>query len=299
MFKGVCSREWQPYYGDPAKNTTVQNTGHIWGDPHIRFDNLSIISGVWFVSNDSDIIIEPNVWHSVDGIKSYKRCSDCDHWQAYFDSVNITTTIDESEDMITANVYVALKWYYHRQSCHVAGDDIYCNDLFKNTTERAVFTTTAKKPVVSDLLKSNSTAHIVYYNKTHAPITYIGVKTSNSTIITTYMYENHTAIKYHAIGVVQDDYVAFVNDTTVWEIDQGQSVLTRRGDAAVVIGRFNMSNLSIDVSTPYTTHQIDEYDFTTVESGKPQVGLLIRIMLILIVSVGAIIYVIGVLKRSL
>lgn len=298
-FGGVCSRDWHPFYGDPAVESTVRNHKHIWGDPKIRFENVSIINGKMYIEKDSAMIIDANVWHSVDEIDSYKTCKKCDRWVSCFDSVNTTMTNTISDGIVTVNVDATLKWYYYRRSCHISGDDIVCYDHFRNTTETARFTTTAAMPNVIDVPQVNCTAYITHYNYSRSPVAFIDVETPEPVIKITFTYNNTSIVKHNSVGWLHDTYIEFANNSIIWQADSNQTVMSRRGDSAVVVDRnFTASNLTITLNTPYSQHNVTNFTLTVVEQEKPRVGLLVKLLAVLAASAAAIVMVVGVLRRS-
>ncbi len=292
-FKGVCARDWHPFYGDPSANHTIQNVKHIWGDPKIRFENASVIDGKTHIRNGSDMIIDTNIWHSIDEIEPYKTCRRCDRWIPYFDSLNVTTATSESSNLVTVDVNAVLKWYYYQRDCCISGDTITCYDLFRNTTERATFTVSAEKPVVIDTSTiENISAQITVYNNTFDPYMTIRVDVPDNITETTFVYKNNTAKHFHKLGWVHDSMVEYLDHPT-WKTTPHQTMVCSLGDQCLIRDTPpNTTHLQIQVSTPYTTTNVTKYNITTITS-KPTDYIHLKGMFLYISMVGLCVFCIG------
>jgi len=257
-----------------------------------------MIDGEMYVNAIDDMIIEENVWHSVDEIEPYKSCKKCKCWITHFDSMNVTNSTVTTGNTTVLSVDVVLKWYYHRRECYISGDDIRCYDLYKNTTETATFTAAAERPTYIDRPTINCTVHITFYNDSRNPVTFIRTSPPPHSIVkTTYTYNGSTAEKY-IFGVFRNDYIEFFSDMPVWRITKKQSELSRRGDLVLVRGRFDKNKLNISMSTPYHKYYIDDCTMDTITPNPPRIGILVSMLLILCSSVLVIITIVGVLRRG-
>ena len=259
--------EWHPYMGRPdtTREHEISQHGHIFGWVDIAFENATIINGTRYVANECNIIPTSDIWNSVNGIKRYERCDDCESCKdmyAKLISMTENTTITETNDTITVTTRVVLKWGYYCWNCWPMNRP--CCAMWRNTTEVATFTATAHRPEIIEVEPiTNVSAKITIHNTSFDPYMIILVDVPETVVQTTYQYMNDTATQYFCIGCVEDSAVNYY-DAPTWKVNS--SVVFAYGASCIVRAHnISVSDLKIIVSTPYQSYIVTNYSITTID----------------------------------
>ena len=271
-FMGVVPNRWDlwhPYLGRPDDMPVyeVSNSEHIFGWVTVSFENASRINGTTYVADNYSIVPVYDVWNSVDGIKAYERCEDCyscKMMRAKLISMNVTPVITEKDELIVVNVYVELKWGYYCNHCRISGENMPCEAMWRNTTEHARFTATAIAPTIVTLDDRNVIAQITEHNNTFDPYTIIRVDVPENVTVTTFTYKNNTVKHFNLIGVSNVSHVEYL-DSSTWKTTPNQDLILPYGDLCLIRDApLNLSELQIQISTPYITKNVTRCNITVI-----------------------------------
>lgn len=278
--------DWSNVTGSGAPEKKVHWDGHIKGWIDITgFENVAVIDSCEHVlgSPCDNAIIQYDAWHTFTHLWDLGLC-----FNDNVDHLLTNVRCFEDGDYVVAVLDVKLLW--HSTSADGGKDYV---------TETMSISTRELSPNVFNDMIDMPTAIITFYNDSWSPVAFIDVEAPESVIKTTYTYNNISITEYNTVGLIHDSYVEFVNDSTIWEADPNQTIMTRRGDSAVVMDRnFTASNLTITLDTPYSQHNVTNITLHIVEQKKPRVGLLVKVLSVLGCSMTAIILVVGVVRRS-
>jgi len=280
-------------HGTPVK--TVQANGNIrgWIDI-VGFENMCNIGGKNYVDGDPDdlAIVKYGAWDTIDG------------WNSNVDHFKKTRSVTCDGENVTAKLHLDLLWHTSRLRCSCSPEG-GCHCWISKTYHRETANFHVSEPCPNMLTPiENVTAKITFYNHSRSPVAFIDVEPPEYVIKTIFTYNNSSITRHDLVGWVLSttegtEYVGFSSNSTVWQIDKNQSMITRRGNSVVIRDRhFNLSKLNISMDTPYSRHYIGNLTMTMVEPAKPKVGVLAKILMVLSVSVIGIIMIVGVVRRS-
>lgn len=256
----VVPNDWHPFHGHPDDpyDVEVQNQDIIWGYISVHFNNLSKINGEYCIPDGDSVIIDSGSWHEVSSKKNKKK-----RWVAEFVSIEDVVTSKITDGNITARIDITLKWHYKSRDRDSNGMYSY-----NNKTSTATFYDTVSMPRVLNI-PMNASATIVSYNNSVAPYSLIDVHIDENVTTTKITYRNQTATHHNKIGLLEttDDLKHFnFIDEGIWKPDQNNTIAFRAG--YYVINAAPLSDIQIDVSTPYQTYTITDYNVTVIDS-KP------------------------------
>ena len=253
---GVVENDWEPFLGHPNNpyDVEVQNDGVVWGYVKIHFNQLSQIEGEYCIPNEDSIIIHSGSWEEV-GAKQWKKKK----WQRGVWSIEDETTYEIIDGIITAQIKITVQWYHSR-----GRDDGSCS--YNNHTSVVVFYDSVPMPRVLDIA-INASATIVCHNNSVSPYSLIDVHIDDNVTMTEITYRNQTYTYHNKIGLLTDDdtytYFDFINEP-IWSPDRHNAVTRRAG--YYVINEAPIDEIRIDVSTPYQTKEITDYNVTLINS---------------------------------
>lgn len=282
---GVVPNDWQPFYGDPKNpyDVEIKHQGVIWGYVEIHFKQLSNIDGEFCIPDESALMINSGAWESV-GSRENKR----DNWGRGVRSVESETTHTINDGIVTAKINITVRWYHSRRD---GEGDMHYN----NHTAHAIFYDSKPMPrILNDA--PNASAIIISNNNSVSPYTEISVlideKNTTSTEIT---YKNRSSTYYNQIGVLTENdelkYYDFMRDNMIWKPDNSKIVTMVAGRYIINEAPLLLDELSINVSTPYRTKQVIQYNTTLINS-KPSdfydiKGIVVFVSMIAILISGA------------
>ena len=216
-------------------------------------------------------------------------------FEANEDWIKRDITIVSEDGNTTATMVVSFMWHWTTYSSTTG-----TNSKHYYLETKTVSVTKPHPKIINLSHQMNATAYITYYNDSVTPIALIDVSSHDSVIKTVYTYNNTSITKYNAIGVVYDSHVEFLNDSTTWQADPGQTTMIRRGESAIIRGeQLNMSLLNITISTPYAQHTIDDMRLSVVEPHEARPWLFVQIMATVGTLIAGMVMMLGAVRRSL
>lgn len=255
---GVVGSSWTPSMGHPNNpyDAEIQNTGIAWGYVQIHFENMSKINGEYCIPSTESLQIDSGSWETVGDPSTKKK-----KWVTEFVSIDDKTMYFIEDDIITAKINITVKWRHRR----IRGDGSYA---YCNHTDAATFYDTAVMPKVLTQTPDASVT-IVCYNNSVSPYSLIEVYIDENVTETEITYRNQTATHHHKIGLLETTdnpkHFTFI-DKGVWKPDQNNVIAFRAG--YYVINEAPLGAIQINVSTPYQTYMIIDYNVTVINS-KP------------------------------
>ena len=256
---GVVKKGWQPFLGHPDNpyDAKIQNRGVVWGYVKIHFNKLSMIDGEYCIPTQDSIIIDSGSWESV-GSRQWKKKK----WSRGVWSVKDRTVSEVTDGMITARINITVKWYQSRRDSEGA-------TVYSNHTSVATFYDSAVMPRVLDIAQ-NTTVTIVCHNNSVTPYSLIDVNVSDTIVSTEITYKNATSSRCDQLGILAKDdefmFFDFSRERKLFTSDKKNTITVRNGLYVINEAPLELDNLRINVSTPYNTYTVDNYNVTVINS---------------------------------
>lgn len=260
MCGGVVSDGWEPFWGDPTNpyDVSVQHGNVVWGYVEVGFRNLSKINENFCIQSEDSIHLDAGSWDEI-----FSDRYDKGHgWQQHRWNISDRSYYNVVGGTVTGIVDVVVDWAHMRRDGE--GDTQYSNNTNKKT-----FGTTKVMPTVLNKTPLTS-VDITSYNNSVTPYSLISVHITDNITSTEIVYKNTSSVYHHKIGFLtadEDDgeYFDFV-DESVWLPDESNIVTIRGGYYVINEAPLNLSELCINVSTPYDTYEVNNYNVTTINS---------------------------------
>lgn len=181
-------------------------------------------------------------------------------FEANTDRVTQHITVVSAGGNTTATMRVSFLWHWTTHSS-VTGTNRKHYQL-----ETKTVSATKPHPKVISVADNNVFAQITEYNNTFDPYTLIQVDVPGSVTATSFKYKNNTAKHFNAIGVTADTHVDFIG-SGVWKTTPDQDMILPYGDLCLIReAPINLSELQIQISTPYSTENVTKCNITTITS---------------------------------
>ena len=277
--------------GTPIKN--VKSSSHIrgWIDI-VGFEDMAVVNGTEYVN----------------GTPSDLAFVKCKAWKTAVDGKAVSFTSSswtyDYEGNTTAVQHASFHWKYEK--CGLYG----CHWVHVYETQTITYTT--KSPIVFNLKIQDVPIRVVVCNQSFQPVTQILIPDAESTMMdgvvdVTITYNGSNTSRHDEIGfIVRNDrgteYVEFVPlDDPTWTDDDNQTTVSHFLMAATVREpNFNVSNLTIQLRTPYENRTVTNY--TIIEMDQTSISLnvpLMKVFALLIGSIIVVLMVVGVIPRVL
>ena len=274
---GVVPNNWQPFYGHPDDpyDVEVKSSGIIWGYIAIHFDKMSMIDGEYCIPNTDAVLIDSGSWYSL-------ACAPKkDGWWMGVRSINDRTKYAIDDDVITARINVTVRWYYARHK-----DD--GTTIYNNMVSVATFSDTKPMPTILSE-PPNASATIVSQNNSVSPYSIIDVIIDEDIVSTEVIYKNRSSGYYNQVGELNSSdelkYFNFRREYPIWLPNQSNIVTRRSGYYIINEAPLSLGKLTINVSTPYQTQAISNYNVTVINS-KPSDYIYWKVMFTFLATLG-------------
>lgn len=258
---GVVLYEWEPFQGDPANpyDVSVNHDDVIWGYVDIGFRNLSKMNGNFCIQSNDSVHVDAGSWDEIFSDHYDKDGEWCQHRWDISDESGYKVV----DGNVSGVVDIVVEWAHKMRDTE--GDTRYWNH-----TNTATFSETKTMPTLLNKTPEIR-INITSYNNSVTPYSLIDVRITDNITSTEVVYRNASSVHHHKIGfhVIDDDgeYFDFVNEST-WIPDESNIVALRDGYYVINEAPLKLSELHINVSTPYDTYEIADYN-TTVINSKP------------------------------
>jgi hypothetical protein len=252
----------------------------------VGYRNMIRINSVDYIYGDPAdcAIIEFDVWDLMTGQKD--RLNDNVDW------IHTNLTVLQDKGNITAVLDIEMLWH-HSELKHTLTGKPYIKKTYH--TESMSINDIEKVPKTFDYTPAEMTAYITVYNSSFSPKVLVYVPELPYLLKTTYTYNTDTIIRSGMLGEVEqtEKGIEFVNltDVMMWSDPEGD--LCHIGSSAVIrCENFSVDQLNINVSTPYETVKIKNYNVTTVDytPGTSVHPLLYHILAIFIILISVFLY---------
>jgi len=256
---GVVRNGWQPFLGHPDNpyDVKIQNSGVVWGYIKIHFNKLSKIGGEYCIPDEDSIIIDSGSWHSVGSSEWKIKKKSKGIW-----SIHNETTHEILDGVITAKIKIIVRWYHSR-----SGRD--GSRSYNNHTSVATFYDSAVMPRVLNSTP-DTTVTIVCHNNSVTPYSLIDLNVSDTIVSTDITYKKATSSRCDRLGMLAKDdefmFFDFSRERKLFTPDKKNTITIRNGLYVINEAPLERDNLSINVSTPYNTYPVDNYNVTVINS---------------------------------
>lgn len=247
-----CNRSW-------AKTTRYTNIGdikpgvvpahHISASINIvGYDGVALFDGVKCISGcPADLaIVESYVSTSYAGFEANK------------DWVKHVITVKSSGGNTTATMRVSFLWHWTTYSSVTGAVRKHYVIEYKTVS------VTKPHPKILSIDDTNVFAQITMYNNTFDPYSLIQVDVPENITVTTFKYKNNTAKHFNSVGVSNVSHVEYI-DAGMWKTTPNQDLMLPYGDLCLIRDApLNLSELQIQISTPYTTENVTNCTITII-----------------------------------